>query len=84
MLYALKLRSVGRNKSKYGSLSGVGGMLFVKSRALSREMVHAMECRGFDGKYPVTDKFRFTVYDAAFLLLNGGILWLFLHFQALV
>ncbi len=83
MLYALKLRSVGKNRSKYGSIGGVGGMLFVKSNAMSHEMFNAMECRGFDGTYHITNHFTFTVYDALGLLLNGGILWLFLYFQKL-
>lgn len=81
MLYALKLRSVGHNKSKYGSIGGVGGTLFIKSRAMSEEMYNAMECRGFTGEYHITDKFRFTVYDGAFCLLNAGFIWMFVYFQ---
>jgi cobalt/nickel transport system permease protein len=83
MLYALKLRSVGKNKSKYGSIGGVGGTLFIKSRAMSEEMYNAMECRGFTGEYRADDKFRFTVYDAAYILLNVGFVWLFIYFQKL-
>ncbi|MEE1352655.1 MAG: energy-coupling factor transporter transmembrane component T [Acutalibacteraceae bacterium] len=81
MLYALKLRSVGKNKEKYGSIAGVGGSLFVKSRAMSQTMYQAMECRGFDGEYKITDKFRFTVWDAAYILLNGVFVYLFYYFQ---
>ena len=81
MLYALKLRSIGKNKSKYGSIAGVGGTLFLKSRAMSEEMYNAMECRGFDGEYHVTDKFKFTVYDGAYCLLNAGMIWMFIYFQ---
>ncbi len=84
MLYALKLRSVGHNKHKYASIGGVGGMLFVKSRAMSAEMFNAMTCRGYDGTYHVTDRFRFTVYDAIYLLLNAGIIFLYIYFQRLV
>jgi cobalt/nickel transport system permease protein len=51
MLYALKLRSVGKNRSKYGSIGGVGGTLFIKSRDMSEDMYYAMECRGFTGEY---------------------------------
>ena len=32
MLYALKLRSVGRNRDKTASLSGVAGTVFLKSK----------------------------------------------------
>jgi len=81
LLYALKLRSVGTNHKKYGSLAGVGGMLFLKSSELSKEMVFAMECRGFDGEYPVTDRFRFTWKDALFLLLNAAWIALFFYLQ---
>ena len=42
MLYALKLRSVGKNRNKYGSLGGIAGTLFVKSREMSEEMSGAM------------------------------------------
>ena len=83
MLYALKLRSVGRNRSKYGSIGGVGGTLFIKSRVMSQDMYYAMECRGFTGEYRATDKFRFTAYDAAYILLNAGFVWLFVYFQNL-
>jgi len=83
MLYALKLRSVGRNRSKYASLGGVGGTLFLKSREMSEELYGAMECRGFTGEYHAFDKFRFTGYDAAYLLLNAGFFWLFFYFQKL-
>ena len=84
MLYALKLRSVGKNRSKYGSIGGVGGMLFIKSRNMSEEMYYAMECRGFTGEYHASGKVSFTAFDAAYILLNGGFVWLFVHFQNLV
>jgi cobalt/nickel transport system permease protein len=51
MLYALKLRSVGKNKDKTGSLSGIAGTLFLKSRDLAEDTYAAMECRGFTGTY---------------------------------
>ena len=51
MLYALKLRSVGRNKDKTGSLSGIAGTLFLKSRDMAEDTYTAMECRGFAGTY---------------------------------
>lgn len=51
MLNALKLRSIGRNKSKAQSVSGVLGVTFLKSRQMSEEMFQAMQCRGFEGEY---------------------------------
>lgn len=51
MLYALKLRSVGRNDGKAASLSGIGGTLFVKSREMAEDLSAAMECRCFAGSY---------------------------------
>ena len=51
MLNALRLRSIGRNRSKAESLSGVLGVTFLKSRQMSEEMFQAMQCRGFEGEY---------------------------------
>lgn len=51
MLYALKLRSVGRNPGKAASLSGIAGTLFLKSKEMAEDMYEAMECRGFTGEY---------------------------------
>lgn len=51
MLYALKLRSVGRNAGKTTSLAGIAGTLFLKSKEMAEEMYAAMECRGFTGEY---------------------------------
>jgi cobalt/nickel transport system permease protein len=51
MLYALKLRSVGQNRDKTGSLSGIAGTLFLKSRIMAEDTYSAMECRGFTGTY---------------------------------
>jgi len=51
MLFALKLRSVGRNQNKQKSFSGVLGTVFLKSIAITQETQQAMECRLFDGVY---------------------------------
>lgn len=51
MLYALKLKSVGKNKKKTASLSGIMGTMFIKSKETADEMYSAMECRGFTGEY---------------------------------
>jgi len=83
MLYALKLRSVGKNKSKYSSLGGIGGTLFIKSREMAEEMYAAMECRGFTGEYHTYDKFKFRLADAVYVLINAGIVFIFIYFQRL-
>lgn len=51
MLFALKLRSVGKNKCKEKSFSGILGTVFLKSISLSEETRQSMECRLFSGKF---------------------------------
>ena len=58
MLYALKLRSVGRNTGKAASLGGIAGTLFLKSKEMAEEMYGAMECRGFTGQYRPSGRLR--------------------------
>ncbi|MEI6875193.1 MAG: energy-coupling factor transporter transmembrane component T [Spirochaetota bacterium] len=65
MLYALRLRSVGRNEGKHASLSGIAGTLFLKSMEMEEEMYAAMECRGFSGEYPSPRRLRFGAREAA-------------------
>ncbi len=55
MLFALKLRSVGRNRNKDRSFSGILGSVFLKSIAVTQETQQAMECRLFDGIYDSTE-----------------------------
>lgn len=83
MLYALKLRSVGKNRKKYTSLGGVGGTLFIKSREMSEEMYSAMECRGFTGEYHIYDSFKIRLADYIYILINAGIVYTFIYFQRL-
>lgn len=70
MLTALKLRSVGRNRKKGGSMSGVLGVTFIKSREMADEMYAAMACRGFEGEYHRRQKRIFTACDIPLLLLS--------------
>lgn len=81
---ALKLRSVGVNRGKYGSITAITGNLFLRSRFLADEMYGAMLCRGFTGTYPVSGRLRFEPADMChiaasfmfialfFLLRRGG------------
>ncbi len=78
MLYALRLRSVGKNKNKVTALSGVAGTMFIRSRLMSEEMYGAMECRGFTGEYKVFSKFRFRLADFVYLLMNAGFVAIFI------
>lgn len=51
MLIALKLRSLGKNKTKNKSFSGIIGTVFLKSLVFAQETQQAMECRLFNGTY---------------------------------
>ena len=81
MLYALKLRSVGKNKSKYASLSGVVGTMFIKSKEMAEDMYNAMECRGFTGEYHVYSKSKFTILDYSYIIMNAGLIFIFWYFE---
>lgn len=77
MLYALKLRSIGKNNKKYTSISRVMGNLFFKSKTMGEEMYSAMECRGFTGEYVSYSKFKFTLLDLAYTSVNIFIIVLY-------
>ena len=62
MLFALKLRSVGKNKNKRESFSGILGSVFLKSIAVTQETQQAMECRLFNGTYYHTGT-KFNIKD---------------------
>ncbi|MDP4181635.1 MAG: energy-coupling factor transporter transmembrane component T [Bacillota bacterium] len=79
MLYSLKLRSVGRNKSKYTSLSGIAGTMFIKSKEMAEDMYSAMECRGFTGEYHIYNKFKFTFADFFYIMINICIILTFIY-----
>lgn len=74
MLFALKLRSVGRNRNKQKSFSGILGTVFLKSIAITEETQDAMECRLFDGTFGKR-KFEFNIKD--FLPILILILYIF-------
>lgn len=77
-LQALKLRSVGKNRSKYTALSGVAGTLFLRSVEMAEEMHSAMECRGFTGEYRVIQTVRFGTADILHLTIHIGLLVFFI------
>lgn len=78
MLYALKSRSVGRNKNKYASLSGIAGTMFVKSREMAEDMHAAMICRGFTGEYQVEYKFKLGWQELIYIIINCGLIVAFI------
>lgn len=78
MLCALRLRSVGKNRSKYVSVGGIAGTLFLRSGEMSEELYYAMACRGFTGEYRGHEKLRVTAADAVYILINAGIVYLFI------
>jgi cobalt/nickel transport system permease protein len=64
MLHALKLRSVGRNADKTASLSGIAGVLFLKSRLMAEDAYAAMECRCFTGRLAAGSAPALRIIDA--------------------
>ncbi|MGB4587817.1 MAG: energy-coupling factor transporter transmembrane component T [Clostridiaceae bacterium] len=81
MLYSLKMRSVGKNRRKYTSLSGIAGTMFLKSREMAEDMYSAMECRGFTGEYKSHRSFRLALADYGFILANIGIAMAFFYLE---
>lgn len=75
MLFALKLRSVGKNQNKQKSFSGILGTVFLKSISITQETQQAMECRLFDGTYK-SSKSKITLKD--FLPLFVLFLYIFI------
>ena len=84
MVYALKLRSVGKSKNKNGSLSGILGTMFLKSKEMAEEMYDAMQCRGFTGEYKVYKKIKFKLIDYICILLNIVFVVMFFYFNSMV
>ncbi|MBP5198350.1 MAG: hypothetical protein J6033_04785 [Lachnospiraceae bacterium] len=78
MLAALKLRSIGKNKDKVNSFSGILGTLFMKSVAMSKETEDALTCRLFEGRYDAA-KTDFGIKDCIplFTLIIFIILYIF-------
>lgn len=81
MLYSLKMRSVGKNRRKYTSLSGIAGTMFIKSREMAEDMYSAMECRGFTGEYRSHRNLKLGFTDFGFILANIGIAIVFIYLE---
>lgn len=83
MVYALKLRSVGKNNNKSTALSGVVGTMFIKSKEMAEEMYGAMESRGFTGTYKVYTKFKFKLFDYTCFILTIIFVLTYFYFDRL-
>ncbi|MCJ7687993.1 MAG: energy-coupling factor transporter transmembrane protein EcfT [Clostridiaceae bacterium] len=83
MLYALSLRSVGKNKSKSTSASGIIGTMFIKSKEMAEDMYGAMECRGFTGEYKLHNKYKFRLNDVLCIIINIGFIASYFYFVRL-
>lgn len=69
MLHALKKRTIGSDRKKYRTLSGIIGNLFLKSVETGNEAYYAMACRGFTGEYKSQPDNKITVKDAPYLFM---------------
>jgi cobalt/nickel transport system permease protein len=63
MLYAARVRMIGKNNKKYETMSKIMGNLFLKSVEMGNELYYAMECRGFTGEYTATIDKKFALKD---------------------
>lgn len=81
MLYALKLRSIGKENNKHRSLSNIMGVLFLKSKDMAEITYSAMECRCFTGNYKSGYSIKIKKYDYLYILCNAfvWISYFFLH-----
>lgn len=84
LLTALKLRSVGKNRDKKKSVSGVLGVVFLKSKEMSEEMYQAMCCRCFTGDYITSSRSLLRIGDLIFLALTAVYVGLFLILEGVI
>lgn len=81
ILTALRLRSVGQNKKKAKSFSGILGISFLKSREMADEMYAAMCCRGFVGEYKTGRKYTFRKQDIFYIFLMVVVAGMFIYLE---
>lgn len=67
---AAKARGFRPNSSMhtYRTFGYLFGMMLVRALERSERVLAAMKCRGFTGKFPLVDDFRFTLSDRLFAL----------------
>lgn len=83
MVYALKLRSVGKSRGKDTSLAGIIGTMFIKSKEMAEDMYSAMECRGFSGEYIVYSKNKFKIADFFCIIFIAVFILTYFYFDRL-
>ncbi|MFA9396937.1 MAG: energy-coupling factor transporter transmembrane component T [Clostridiaceae bacterium] len=83
ILYALKLRSIGKNKDKSNSIASIVGILFIRGREMSEEMHLAMEKRGFDGTYLRKKSASLSIYDIIYIIMNICFVIIYFYFVRL-
>jgi len=81
MLYALKLRSIGKSSDKYSSLTGIIGTTFIKSKEMAEDMYSAMECRGFTGEYKAYTSFKLKYRDFSYIIIIVILILLYFYFR---
>lgn len=84
VLCALRLRSVGRNRTKGSALGGTAGFVFLKAHRAAQDTADAMRCRGFEGEYHVDASVRPRAIDLAWLVGLALLVALFLYLQGQV
>jgi cobalt/nickel transport system permease protein len=84
MLTALKIRSIGKNKDKRSSASGVLGTIFIKAHKASEDTAKAMECRGFNGKYVVKKVTGIKPSDIIYIICLCAIAGVFEYLEVLI
>ncbi len=84
MLTALKVRTIGKNKDKQKSLSGILGTTFIIAKENAQKTEQAMECRGFDGTFPKYKRQKLTKFDLLYLLGLLLTVAMFIYFQAVI
>ena len=83
-LSALRLRSVGTNRDKRGSLGGVGGVVLIKAGRAAQDTYDAMRCRGFDGSYQLGNGTAWRTVDALWAIALALLVLLFAYLQGVV
>ena len=68
LLDALKLRSVGRDRTKLTSAGRLMGALFLRANTQARQMAESMVCRGFDGTYHIRHERVLTWRNAVYVV----------------
>lgn len=84
ILISLRLRSVGKNRNKGTSMSGVLGVTFLKSREMAEEMYAAMVCRGFEGEYRREQKKILSAGDLPLLLFTAFAVAAYIYLECAV